>query len=168
MNIQIKSIKNYEGLYEISNDGRVFSYQRKYRKELKPRVHRDGYLRVVLYKDGKDKSCQIHRLVAFAFLSNLENKPQVNHKDGNKKNNNYWNLEWVTLSENRKHSFKLGLQRGRRGEESHFAKLNENNILWIRKMHDNKIYPQTYLAKKFNVSDATISLIVNKINWRYI
>lgn len=64
-----------------------------------------GYIRVNLFSNGKKKRCFIHRLVAEAFIPNPENKPQVNHKDGNKQNNNLENLEWVNASENMIHSY---------------------------------------------------------------
>lgn len=91
-----KDIKGYEGLYQVSNWGRVKSL--KYGKEriLKPQKDRGGYLRIGLYKDRKFKLTKIHRLVAEAFLENPDNLPEVNHRDENKKNNRVENLEWCT------------------------------------------------------------------------
>ena len=93
---------NYNG-YKVSNTGLV---KGKYGKILKPTISHKGY--EVVYpsnpeKEGYKTSCQVHRLVAEAFIPNPENKPQVNHKDGNKRNNNCWNLEWVTNLENHEH-----------------------------------------------------------------
>jgi len=67
------------------------------------------YLRVTLCKDGNSELVYVHRLVAEAYIPNPENKPMVNHIDGNKQNNNVGNLEWVTGYENRLHAFELGL-----------------------------------------------------------
>lgn len=95
--------------YRITTDGRIIN---KYGHEKTPDDHsKDGYLKVNLYKDGKGSSKRIHRLVAEAFIPNPDNKPDVNHKDGNKHNNNVENLEWVTKSENMIHAYETGLNK---------------------------------------------------------
>ena len=86
----MKDIKDYEGLYAITEDGRIWSYRSN--RFLKPYV-RKGYLRVKLYINGVEKDFSIHRLVAFAYLPNPDNLPEVNHKDENKQNNCVDNLE---------------------------------------------------------------------------
>ena len=98
-----KDIKGYEGLYQINEIGEVI----RNNKKLKVRVSKKGYGRVHLSKNNKAKDFYIHRLVAETFMVNTENKPQVNHIDGNKLNNLLSNLEWNTNSENQKHSFKV-------------------------------------------------------------
>lgn len=106
-----KDIKGYEGLYQVSNLGRVKSLDRfvdwKYDKKqfIKGKVLKNcsmssGYLFVGLSKNGKVKNHSIHRLVAKAFIPNPESKPEVNHLDENISNNNVTNLQWVTPSEN--------------------------------------------------------------------
>lgn len=101
-----KDIKGYEGLYQISNFGRVKSLprmmkNRKCEEIIKtPSVLPKGYLKVSLCRNGKTKYCFIHRLVAEAFIPNPDNLPCVNHKDCNTSNNNVHNLEWVTYKEN--------------------------------------------------------------------
>lgn len=108
-----KDIKGYEGLYQVSNFGRLKTLHYKgsnKEKILKYGKSSNGYLLATLYKEKHKKVYKIHRLVAKAFISNPENKPQVNHIDGCKQNNNVLNLEWVTCKENIEHSFRTGLQ----------------------------------------------------------
>lgn len=102
-----KDIEGYEGLYEVSNMGRVKSLN--YRKTGKEKIMKGldngkGYLFVVLCKDGKDKKYRINRLVAQAFLENPDNLPEVNHKDKIRTNNNVDNLEWVSHEYNVEYS----------------------------------------------------------------
>ena len=109
-----KPVKDFEGLYEVSNFGnvrRVWRYGRQWVGICKPKLTKDGYLETTLIKNSKPKFIRTHRLVAFAFCENPHNKPEVNHIDGNKHNNRADNLEWVTASENQKHAYKLGLQK---------------------------------------------------------
>lgn len=113
-----KQIKGYEGHYDISSHGRVRSYNQTYRTDiknnqkvtrkgriLKANILNTGYCQVALYKKGKCKKKAVHRLVGKAFVPNPENKPQINHKDGNKTNNHYKNIEWATAEENQQHRF---------------------------------------------------------------
>jgi hypothetical protein len=99
-----RDIPGYED-YQVSSLGRVKSL--KYGKEhiLKSIIVRSGYLSVNLYANGKARLTSIHRIVAKVFIPNPKRKPEVNHKDGNKKNNILGNLEWVTKSENQKHAY---------------------------------------------------------------
>ena len=117
-----KSIEGHPG-YEISSYGRVKAKARQVvykdgrignfkERILKTQITKKGYERVSLSSPSKEKyksSYQVHRLVAEAFVPNPENKPQVNHKDGNKLNNHYSNLEWVTNTENHEHKLEKGL-----------------------------------------------------------
>jgi len=109
-----KPIAGYEGLYEVSNLGRVrrvFRYGRPYFALCKTKTTWDGYCESTLFKDGIPKCIRTHRLVAEAFCDNPENKLEVNHIDGNKQNNSAKNLEWCTSSENQLHAYRCGLQR---------------------------------------------------------
>jgi hypothetical protein len=113
-------IPGYEGIYEISTNGDVYSIDRKIigidgsvypkkGKKLIPAINKvNGYYYVSLWKGNKGKSFSVHRLVARLFIPNPDNKPEVNHKDGNRLNPCVTNLEWVTSSENSLHSYRLG------------------------------------------------------------
>ena len=111
-----KPIKDYEGIYEVSNYGRVKSLERViynsgtknglytiHEKIIKQRINkkRHGYCELSLHKNGKEKRFKVHRLVAEAFIPNPNNLPEVNHIDGNKENNHASNLEWCTSKENK-------------------------------------------------------------------
>ena len=97
-----KDCKGYEGLYQVSNLGRVWNI--KLQRYLKGSHDKDGYIQVYLTaKNGKCKKEFIHRLVALAFLDNSNNYPQVNHKDENKQNNCVDNLEWCDAKYNANH-----------------------------------------------------------------
>lgn len=112
-------VKGYENLYLVSNYGRVKSLERYSRynnrryqtKIIKCHYNTKKYLDVELSNNEFRNRYRIHRLVAEAFIPNPENKPQVNHKDGNKANNHVDNLEWCNNSENQKHAFANGLNK---------------------------------------------------------
>jgi hypothetical protein len=100
-----KDIPNYEGLYQVSNYGRVKSLKFGIEVFIKDSINAWGYPSVNL----KSKQNVIHRLVAITFIPNPKNKPFVNHKDGIKTNSQLDNLEWVTRKENAQHASKMGL-----------------------------------------------------------
>ena len=135
-----KEINNFPG-YSVDDKGRVFSNQRRYvtknnitgakprRIELKQCNFWTGYKRVTLTDStGKVHTKSVHRLVASTLIPNPENKPHVNHIDGNKQNNNVDNLEWVTREENRNHATKMELWKPKYGSQSHLAKVNEDDV----------------------------------------
>ena len=95
-----KAIAGYEGLYEVSDLGRVKSLWHGKEKILKPRKQNCGYLNVILCKDGHSKTITVHRLVAKAFIANPNNLETVNHKDEVKTNNVADNLEWMSQRDN--------------------------------------------------------------------
>ena len=118
-----KPIVGYEGTYEVCSDGSVRSLDRVITlKDGRPQTHKGkvlrqftnkkGYKSVGLFREGEGKRREVHRLVAIAFISNHENKPQVNHIDGNPSNNDASNLEWVTNMENLAHASATGLMTG--------------------------------------------------------
>lgn len=137
-----KDIYGYEELYQISNFGRVKSL--KYGKEqiLKPRKDKYGYLRVGLSKDGKVKNCQIHRLVANAFIPNDDDlfKTEINHKDENKENNIYTNLEWI--------DHKSNINYGTRNEKVSKAKINGKTAKQVQQYSLDGTYIQSFQSTK--------------------
>ncbi len=104
-----KDIKGYKGHYQISNFGIIRSLKFGKNIILKSNIPAKGYLQIHLCKNNIVKQYTIHKLIAIHFISNPKNKPCINHKDGNKLNNNIENLEWVTYSENSIHALKNGL-----------------------------------------------------------
>lgn len=118
-----RDVKGYEGKYQVSNYGNVKSIERKTKrndgvlytvlgKAKKPTKWGAGYEVVNLWKSNKQHMEYVHRLVAEAFIKNPENKPYINHIDGNKTNNNVDNLEWCTAHENADHAWRTGLRKG--------------------------------------------------------
>lgn len=95
-----RDVPGYAGRYQASSQGRIRSRERGL---LSPFLSRDGYLVVTVRKEGRRYGTGVHRLIAAAFIPNPENKPQINHKNGNRVDNNPENLEWVTCSENNLH-----------------------------------------------------------------
>ena len=130
--MKIKVLELFRGLkVKVSDDGKVYTLDHSYLrkngradnrkgKQLKPKIDKYGYETIVLTKDGIRKNYTIHKLVALAFIPNLENKTTINHKDGNKRNNNVSNLEWATEKENQVHKWKNGLANYKRDERGRF------------------------------------------------
>ena len=105
-----RPVKGYEGLYQINEASEVRSLNKKNYQQIMPqRKERAGYWSVRLSNKTKDATVLVHRILGFAFILNPQNKPFINHIDGNKLNNNIKNLEWATNSENMKHAYSTGL-----------------------------------------------------------
>jgi len=164
-------VPNFED-YHASNFGRVKSFKNGMTRILKPRLSSKGYFRFNLRRSGKSKDFSAHQLVAWLFIPNPDNKPQVNHIDGIKFNNHVSNLEWCTNSENRAHAVANNLHCS--GEDDPRAKLTNEQARYIRdkigtRLPDdirNQIRTEyqkgvkgcgSYaLAKKYGVSQPTI------------
>ena len=177
-----KPIKGFENIYEISNLGNVKSLSRitnnqhkEYEtteKMLSPAKDRGGYLYVYLTgKNQKAKFMYIHRFVAIHFVGNLEEKNFVNHKDGNKINNVFSNLEWVSKSENTKHAYSNNLMgvgiNLMLGEKNKSSKLTEKEVLEIRELHKQGMNCLT-ISKQYSVNNSTIDRILKRITWKHI
>ena len=102
----MKVIKEFPD-YKITESGDIYSIKKK--RFLIPNTDKDGYYHIGIFRDHKRYWRRLHRLVAAEFIPNPDNKPQVNHKDGNKQNNHVSNLEWVTSIENSRHAWRTGL-----------------------------------------------------------
>lgn len=167
-----KPVKSYEGLYEISNLGRVRSLPKEWTTGwnqvkrshggflLKPSKTRDGYLSVSLSKLGKIKHCSVHRIVLLSFVGKSD--LDCNHKDGNKENNSLENLEYCTTKDNMKHAYSTGLK-SNKGEKAPGAKLTSAIITNIR---GNKFsLSKKELAACYNVSVSNIKMILSNKTW---
>lgn len=155
-----KPVKGYEN-YFVSDLGRVKTKQGRYKK-INYGICKYGYLD--LWKDNKSKRFRVHRLVAEQFVPNPYNKEQVNHIDGNKKNNQANNLEWVTPKENIQHAINNNLSSIKFGSRNHSAKLTESDVLYIRDVA-KKTKTVRELAEQFNVSTTNIYNIINNKKW---
>ena len=161
-----RDVVGYEGLYQVSNLGRVKSFKKDKAKILKSNPGIGGYLRVVLCKDFKNKNRFVHVLVAKAFIPNPDNKPQVNHIDGDKTNNRVENLEWMTCSENIHHAFANGL---RKSGCKHFrAKLTAKQVREIRRdcIPGDPLFGFKPFARKFNVTPKVIELVYYRKSYK--
>lgn len=144
-----KAVRGYEGLYEVSDKGRVKGLKRN--RILKNIVDSLGYVRVSLCKENRPKVHKIHRLVAEHFLNPIEYKV-VNHIDGNKENNSVENLEWCNYSENRKHACDTNLAAKKKGR---LIMCNETKKVYKGVMS---------AAKSIGISHTMISSILNGTN----
>lgn len=140
-----RDVVGYEGLYQVSNIGRVKrlkGYGCKLSRILKPCKNHFGYIDVSLCKDGKEQKKKVHRLVAAAFIQNPDNKPEIDHIDGTRDNNRADNLRWVTHKENlnfqvykRHRSIATSsAQKGKTGKQNNSSKpiicIEKNKIFW--------------------------------------
>lgn len=138
--VEYKLIEGFED-YMVSSDGKVFSLKRGKMKEMKPRLKKGGYLDVLLCSNGQYVHKYIHRLVARAFISNPDNKPQVNHKDEVKTNNCVDNLEWCTSEYN--NNF------GSRGERVAKANINHPDLsVPVVCLETGEVYPSVHEAER--------------------
>lgn len=167
---------DYGNKYIISNYGNIKSL--KYNRILKPHLSH-GYYQVNLSLGSRHniKRIYVHRAVACTFISNIQNLPQVNHKDGIKTNNyagtpesNFvnGNLEWCSGSYNVEHSLVNKLQKS--GDMCSYSKLTKSDVIYIKTNYkrNSKYYNTISLSKKFNVDRTTISKIINNHRWKYI
>lgn len=129
---------------------------------------RDGYLLVKVYtQDGRSKTCLIHRLVAAAFLGVPPDNCEVNHKDGDTANNRLCNLEYVTPSENMRHSYQVLNRRGARGSRFARSALDENKVIEMRARYAQGDISTVQLGREYGVSTSTAGKIVLRRTWKH-
>ena len=170
-----KDIEGFEGIYQVSNFGRVKSLDREI-TNLVGRTYsvkgvvlrqtlRNGYQRVILSLDGKATHVSVHRLVALAFVDNPENKEYVHHIDSDKMNNHMDNLEWATPLENSRDARINNLYIS--GSRSPDSKLEIEVIPNILDLYFNKGLFQSEIGEKYNVSQSMISHVIRGESWHY-
>lgn len=173
-----KDISGYEGLYQVSNHGRVKSIKRiVYRKDGKSRVqderivraskNSNGYFVVSLYKGNEREMFRIHRLVAINFVDGWVDGYVVNHIDTDKSNNNSSNLQWCTSSYNNRHALVTGTKKVEKGSLCKNSKLLPDDVLYIRDRIRNGD-KQSDIARDMKVSASTINSIKFNRNWWWI
>lgn len=161
-----KDVLGYEGIYQVSNEGRVKSLPRRVNTYQGGRVTKKrfmaakdngkGYKYVDLSNEGIVTRNYIHRLVAYSFIPNPENKPEVNHIDGDKANNSVENLEWATRRDNIEHSYDTGLRT---------ASISEINIVELEMIRDllrTKKYSLSEIRDVFKISKTMIGKVRKK------
>lgn len=163
-----KDVKDFEGLYQVSNLGnvkRLVSKRVLAERLIGSSIDRYGYVKRVLCKDGKMYFFTEHRLVANAFIPNDFNKPTVNHINGIKTDNKLDNLEWCTIKENNDHAINTGLK-NLKGIKHHKCKLTEEQVREIRQIGFSQT--RMSLAKKYGVSRTSILGIIRGKFWKHI
>lgn len=167
----MKQIPNFND-YFATKDGKIWSapkgYNNKKGKFLKLYAISGGYLGVRLVSDKKLISKKVHRLILETFVGPCPKNMECRHLDGKRQNNNLENLCWGTRKENQHDRIQHGTNIYAKGEKHGRAKLTEQDICTIRKLHKSKKFNQYQLANKFNVSRKNIFQIINKKTWVYL
>lgn len=175
--IEFKKIINHP--YMVSNDGTVVSLGRVIIRNdgkrltiperiMKDRIMPNGYVKVdMVSNDGERKTYSVHRLVAKYFIQNPYNHPQVNHIDGNKRNNKVENLEWISARDNIRHARLTGLQKTKYGSETSSNKIQEKDVLEIFSLRKMNVSVKE-IADKFSMSPQNIYDIINRKIWSHV
>lgn len=170
-----RDIIGYEGLYQISDLGRVKSLARWYKSSVSlymkeniknQRINHGGYLYLDLSKNGKKKSFTVHSLVAAAFIGKRPINTTIDHKNGNKLDNRVCNLEYCSIQENIsrfRHLFN-----DYKGENHPMSRLTEEDVINIRKLYQEGNIKQKDIAKMYNITQVMVSRIHRRIAWSHI
>lgn len=167
----MKTIKNTNEKYAITEYGRVWSYPRQGTKTegmfIKTYFDVNGYEVAPLYINGKQKHIKIHRLVAETYIRPIKNKLEINHIDGNKQNNHISNLEWVDRSENIQHAYNLGLRdnvKYSKGRTHYLSKINEKIAIEMRRFKQTGCKIRE-IAIICNVSESCVKNVLYRGDW---
>ncbi len=166
------AIPGYDGVYEVGDQGNV----RKAVSDrwtdaghlIRKRLTKKGYVRVSLWKDGKEKRPYLHKLVAEAFIGHRPAGLQINHKDANKQNNRVSNLEYTDQLGNMKHAREHGLRPF--GEKIRISKLTDEDVSFIKEFYIKgcRCFGAKPLARMFGVDNKTVRMVVKNRTWRHV
>lgn len=174
-----KDVKGFEGLYSVSDKGRVKSHDKKHKhfkngaeyvrkgRILRPYKKKHGYLEVSLYDINRKPHYKlVHRIVAEAFLPKVNGAEVVNHKDHSKVNNKVENLEWCTQKENCGYSLKKGFYKV--GEEAHSAKMTRETVIECRKKYFVSGFSIKDLSNEYGLSYQNMNSLIKGESWRCV
>ena len=162
-----KDIKQYNGKYQASDNGRIRNAKKKV---LKTFIDKSGYLLVSLYKDGKNKTFRVHRIIYETFFGDIPNDFQINHKDFNRSNNKINNLEAVTREQNVKHSLHNTIRanaydaNGNRISKGN-SKINKEIAEEIRTIYATEDVTYNDLAKAYGIKRSTVGDVITGKSW---
>lgn len=164
-----KDVVGYENYFQVNENGEVYS--KRTGKILVQGTSKTGY-KVISSKiggrNGKHICLRIHRLVAEVFIPNLENKPFVNHIDGNKTNNSVLNLEWCTGSENVQHAYDTNLLISIKGKDRYNSVLTEDDVRKIRELYVPKKFGKRKIAALLNLPVNAVQGVCSGKTWTHI
>jgi len=163
----MKDIPGFEGLYSVTENGRVWSHKRL--KWIKGNM-RSGYLLYQLWSKNKCKYHLAHRLVAQTFIPNPDNFPQVNHLNGNKNDNSVENLEWCSAQQNTTHSREILGNKNAfcKGSAHYKAKLTEKDVKEIRALYSNGNFTHQKLAIRYGITKNTVGFVLSGKTWGWL
>lgn len=157
---------NIDTGYIVLSNGNIIG--KRFNKPLNASFCKEGYQQVKLCFDKSEKNVLVHRLVAEAFIPNPENKPEVNHKDGDKTHNYIENLEWVTREENIQHAFRLGLKKALSGEDHPLSTNTEKSIHMVCELLEENVKSIQEISSITNVTVDVIRQVQKKKTWKNI